>query len=175
MLRRSAHNDKIRIASGWVDPPTADGLPPAVTVAEAIADLPPIVAHLTGQLRKGRRDLRAPASGARPEPSAWAKEHVATKRGPVTAHVIRSLSWRDYRLFRTMAPDEEYPAVWRRAHDLYADWRSALADRRGQICDDTPAGRALKVAALKLADDLLRLTGAAFPSFWAFRARSSRM
>ncbi|MFM2246551.1 MAG: hypothetical protein RL071_2625 [Pseudomonadota bacterium] len=156
------HNDKIRIASGWVEPPTADGLPPAVTVSEALDDLPPIVAHLTGQLRRGRRDLRAQAGGARPEPSAWAKEHVAQTRGPVTAHVIRSLSWRDYRLFRTMAPDEEYPAVWRRAHDLYADWRSALADRRGQICDDTPAGRALKVAALKLADDLLR-AGDALP------------
>jgi DNA (cytosine-5)-methyltransferase 1 len=109
------HNDKVRIAGGWVEPPSAEGLPPAVTVSEALDDLPPIVAHLTGQLRKGRRDLRAPASGAGPAPSAWAKEHVATTLGPVTAHVIRSLSWRDYRLFRSMAPDEEYPAVWRRA------------------------------------------------------------
>jgi DNA (cytosine-5)-methyltransferase 1 len=157
------HNDKIRIASGWVEPPTADGLPPAVTVSEAIGDLPPIVAHLTGQLRKGRRDLRAAAIGVRPEPTAWAKAHVAAKSGPVTAHVIRSLSWRDYRLFRCMDADEEYPAVWRRAHELYAGWQSALLSRQGQICDATPAGRALQREALGLAE-VLRRAGDALPA-----------
>jgi hypothetical protein len=59
-----------------------------------------------------------------------------------------------------MEPDEEYPAVWRRAHELYAEWRSALVDRRGQICDATPAGRALRREALGLADVLRRASDA---------------
>lgn len=107
-------------------PAATKTLPPAVTTAQAIADLPPIFARLAlsaGTLRRGRRgfDIAVPYQGG-----ASATAYARTMRnwaglqgGPaIHDHVIRYLP-RDYRLFAGMKPGDQYPEAHRYAMKLF--------------------------------------------------------
>jgi DNA (cytosine-5)-methyltransferase 1 len=91
-------------------------LPGPVTCAEAIGDLPPITAHLTGELRRGARrlDVFTPYSVNGRGLSAYARQMRTwpgfESRSGIWDHVIRCLP-RDARTFREMPQGAEYPAA----------------------------------------------------------------
>jgi len=99
-------------------PQPKPNLKQAVTAQEAIGDLPRIVGHLNGTIKRGTRHLDqviSYPSGVRL--SSFAKAMRGWKgfretRG-VKDHVIRCTP-RDYRLFRDMRPGDQYP----QAHHL---------------------------------------------------------
>lgn len=98
----------------YVEPPQpSSDLRPAVTVMEAIHDLPPITSHLDGTLRRGARRLDEFARYRAVRPSAYEEKMRKWPRfesaGGVCDHTIRSLSERDFEIFRRMRPGDQYP------------------------------------------------------------------
>jgi DNA (cytosine-5)-methyltransferase 1 len=95
----------------------------AVSVQEAIGDLPRITGHLEGTIRRGARrfnvgvDYPTDAKG-----SAYANElrcWPGFEGGPLFDHVIRTLSERDFALFRAMQPNDDYPKAYALAESLF--------------------------------------------------------
>jgi DNA (cytosine-5)-methyltransferase 1 len=85
--------------------PSSDSLAKAVVVSDALTDLPPLRAHLRGQVRGGVRKFNKLARYIDGEPSVYAREmrewpDYASNEG-VVDHVIRYLP-RDYPIFRLM-------------------------------------------------------------------------
>jgi len=125
-------------AHDYVAPPEAtDALPPAVTAAEAIGDLPKIDARelvRKGELKRGARRLNQLARyDGRRTVSAYAN---AMKTWPgfmagdgVYDHVIRYLP-RDYPLFARMKESDQYPEAHALALKMFEEQLSALA-RKG--------------------------------------------
>jgi DNA (cytosine-5)-methyltransferase 1 len=109
-----------------------DGLPNAVTAAEAIGDLPPVTLHLEGKLRRGARrftELIRYRRIALAKLSAYGRE-MRTWPGfeagdGVYDHVLRYLP-RDSMIFQAMQSGDEYPAALRVANALF----EAKAKRR---------------------------------------------
>ena len=100
-------------------PEPDESAPLSVTVEEAISDLPPITAHLEGKMKRGaRRFDKAVTYISNGESSDYA--HAMRNwpefetDGKIWDHVTRSLSDRDYRLFREMEHGDDYP----KAHAL---------------------------------------------------------
>lgn len=118
--------------TAYVQPDTGGPhLPPAVTAAEAIGDLPPITLHREGKLKRGARrftDLSPYRKGVRL--SAYAREMRSWpgfEAGEgVYDHVLRYLP-RDTIIFEAMQQGDEYPAAHRVANRLFED----EARRRG--------------------------------------------
>jgi DNA (cytosine-5)-methyltransferase 1 len=111
--------------SFFQETPLADGhLPPAVTAAEALADLPLISAHLDGSLKRGaRRFTQALAyRDLEPAPYGHLMRHWPgfESAGSINDHVIRSLP-RDYKIFRAMQPGDQYPEAVAVAEKLFKD------------------------------------------------------
>jgi DNA (cytosine-5)-methyltransferase 1 len=104
-----------RETSRYIDTPSPiEGARTAVTVEEAIQDLPPIFGHLDGSLRRGARRFDSAVtyrSGVEPSPYARLMRNWPGLKndGKIWDHVIRSLSERDYRLFRAMKHGDDYP------------------------------------------------------------------
>lgn len=126
----------------WISDPTEeDGLPPATTAAEALADLPSIYALdllKSGKIARGRKDPAEPVFYTSRKPTtAWSR---LMRQWPqfgttdhTTGHVIRYLP-RDYKIFRMMDEGWEYPEVWRfveeKRHQLLNKlWRSGESKR----------------------------------------------
>jgi DNA (cytosine-5)-methyltransferase 1 len=113
-------------ANRFVQTPVSLRLKEAVTAEEALADLPALTAHLTGDDRRGARRFDTLAryrSGVRP--SAYATE-LRTWPGfgstdGVVDHVTRCLSTRDYRLFARMNEGDEYPEAHALAERLFQE------------------------------------------------------
>lgn len=107
-----------------------DGLP-AVTVEDAIGDLPPIRSHLNGGSRRGaRRFTQLTRYDNRRRLSAYGKS-MRGWRGfendlGVYDHVIRHLP-RDFPIFARMKPGDEYPAAHKVALALFEERLGALA------------------------------------------------
>lgn len=109
---------------GYVHPDVGGpALPPAVTAAQAIGDLPAITSHREGKLRRGARRFtelaRYPKRGRL---SAYAREMrcwpgFESGEG-VYDHVVRSLP-RDTPIFEAMGQGDEYPAAHRVANALF--------------------------------------------------------
>lgn len=103
----------------------SEDLPSAVSVSEALGDLPPIYAlelHHRGELKRGARDLGEQHSYVLNEPGQYA---LLMRNWPgfendvtVSAHVIRYLP-RDYRTFRDMRPGDEYPQALEVAKQIF--------------------------------------------------------
>lgn len=104
-------------------PGTVDHPRPAVTVADAIGDLPPINGHLDGSIRRGARRFTTAIeypSDARPTQYARSlREWPGFEGGALYDHVIRALSDRDYALFRAMKPGDDYPKAYALAERLF--------------------------------------------------------
>lgn len=114
--RVAQHNSGIkpRYVEPLEPPPNAPG---PVTVAEAIGDLPPITAHLKGGMPRGpRRFINAVGYLSTVIASRYAIEMRKwpgfESDGMLRDHVTRSLSLRDYRLFREMRPGDDYPRAY---------------------------------------------------------------
>ena len=126
MLRR---RDLLGNAHAYVDPPEPKkGIVPAVTVKEAIADLPFIDARAelkAGRLRRGARrfdsplhyDPRRPVSKYAKLMKSW---EGFEEREALYDHVIRYLP-RDFELFSRMNQGEQYPEAYRHAHDMFEE------------------------------------------------------
>jgi len=119
---------------GYVEPDTGhEGLPPAVTAAEAIGDLPPITLHREGKLKRGARRFDE-LSRYRNIPLSRLPAYARLMRGwqgfeageGVYDHVLRYLP-RDTTIFEAMEQGDEYPAAHRVANRLF----EAEAARRG--------------------------------------------
>lgn len=115
--------------------PTED-LVPAVTVEDALSDLPAIDEHLGNKtLRKGRRPIEARVlcnSDERPTEYALRMREWPSREtdGTTDAHVTRILP-RDYRIFQVMREGDEYPAAYRYAERIFeahleSDQRSGI-------------------------------------------------
>jgi DNA (cytosine-5)-methyltransferase 1 len=119
--------------AGYVKPDTGHReLPPAVTAAQAISDLPPVTLHREGKLKRGARrftELSRYRKIADKNLSAYAR----LMRGwpgfendtGVYDHVLRFLP-RDTEIFEAMSQNDEYPAAHRVANQLF----EAAARRR---------------------------------------------
>jgi len=113
-------------ASAYVAADTGHaGLPPAVTAAEAIGDLPAIMLHRKGKLRRGARRFTELAPYRKIKPnrlSAYAREMRSwtgfESSDGVCDHVLRYLP-RDTTIFEAMQPGDEYPAAHRVANQLF--------------------------------------------------------
>lgn len=106
-------------------PETTAERQPAVTAEEALNDLPPITAHLTGELRRGARHLDNFVKYRRCKPSDYALrmrtwKHFESPEG-ISDHTIRSLSDRDFEIFRRMKPNNQYPEAHRLAVNIFEE------------------------------------------------------
>ncbi len=112
--------------SAYVQPDTGTpSLPRAVTAAEAIGDLPAVMLHRTGELKRGaRRFTELARYNTEISPSAFAQ---AMRKWPgfescegIYDHVLRFLP-RDTTIFEAMLEGDEYPAAHRVAIRLFED------------------------------------------------------
>jgi DNA (cytosine-5)-methyltransferase 1 len=118
---------------GYVEPDTGHrALPPAITSAQAIADLPPIMLHREGKLKRGARRFTELARYRRiafDNLSSYAREMRTWPSfencDGVYDHVLRYLP-RDAEIFEAMNQGDEYPAAHRVANALF----EAAAKRR---------------------------------------------
>jgi len=111
-------------AGAYFEPDTGhQGLPKAVTAAEAIGDLPQITLHREGKLKRGARRFTELARYRRIQKlSTFAREMREwpgfTAGEGVYDHVLRALP-RDTRIFEAMTQGDEYPAAHRVATALF--------------------------------------------------------
>ncbi|MCU1631533.1 MAG: cytosine methyltransferase [Micrococcaceae bacterium] len=114
-------------AHHYVQTPDApSGADPAVTARQAMADLPPLLAHLEGLDRRGARRFETGVpyepAGAR---SPYAQQLVTwpgfAGDGHLYDHATRCLSARDYRLFARMQAGDDYPKAHALAQKLWAE------------------------------------------------------
>ena len=136
-LKNVAKPGLFDVKTRFVETPVAKAeLPPPTTVEEALSDLAPITEHLSGTKRRGARRFTEPIEyRAGAAPSAYA----ARMRGwpgfsgteYVLDHVTRSLSERDYRIFRLMKPGDQYPEAHAIATNLFERELSRLVAEPG--------------------------------------------
>ncbi len=106
-------------------PATNLDLPSAITAKEALADLPPIVEHLKGELKKGARRFDKLIPYPEKDLSELPDYAVLMRTWPgyenrdgVSDHVIRYLP-RDYDIFEQMKPGDQYPEAYQIAVRLF--------------------------------------------------------
>ncbi len=138
MLRR---HDLLGRAHDYIDPPEPrNDLPPAVTVEEAIGDLPVIDARTelkAGRLRRGARRFDTPLQYNPQRPVSGYAQSMKTWKGfkardALYDHVIRYLP-RDFELFSRMNHGDQYPEAYRHAHNMFEE----------QLAREREAGNAL--------------------------------
>jgi DNA (cytosine-5)-methyltransferase 1 len=102
-------------------------LPPAITASEAIGDLPSIMLHRQGKLKRGARrftELLPYRKIAPDRLSSFAREMRSwtgfEAGGGIYDHVLRYLP-RDTTIFEAMQPGDEYPAAHRVANRLFEE------------------------------------------------------
>ena len=137
ILRLNGRSD---VAHDYVDPPQArNELPLAVTVQEAIGDLPVIDAlaqFRSGQLRRGARRFDTPLPYDNKHPLSSYAKLMRTwpgfeARKALYDHVIRYLP-RDFELFARMAPGDQYPEAYRHACEMLEE-RLAIERQAGKF------------------------------------------
>lgn len=134
-----ALRDLVDQAHSYMPPPAATrNLPNAVTVKDALGDLPAINARellAAGKIVRGARRFDTSVSYSRRKPSAYAElmrawpGHAGCVEGP-NDHVIRCLP-RDYELFARMNPGDQYPEAHAHAIDMFHE-RLTAARARGE-------------------------------------------
>ena len=134
-LKTLRRNDLFGGRHSYVDPPAGrEELTPAVTVGDAIGDLPAINAPAqlkSGTLRRGARRFDSPIPFDHQRPvSAYAKMMQTwpgfEAREALYDHVIRYLP-RDFNLFARMRPGDQYPEAHRHACEMFEE---RLAEHR---------------------------------------------
>lgn len=126
-------------------------LPKAVTVQEAIGDLPSIDARrlmATGQLKRGARRFEAGCRyvvGSRPNEFVHRMRSWPGFEGgrDITDHVIRYLP-RDYPLFARMEPGDQYPEALRMAERMFGEALAARTADGKRMSEGSPEWEALR-------------------------------
>jgi DNA (cytosine-5)-methyltransferase 1 len=125
-------------------------LPRAVTVRQAIGDLPRLTDHLAGKMRGGRRrfDKELPYSG--PPLSIFAEEMRSGWFGSdeskgVYDHVIRLLP-RDHPIFARIKAGDDYPAAHKAALELFEEELARERLKGTELKEESKAWNALKKA-----------------------------
>lgn len=123
----------------WIADP-APAAAPAISAAEALADLPPLYAQemlRTGQIRRGAKDPSQPVDYTRDKPttgySRLMREWFGFATTATTGHVFRYLP-RDYKIFAEAQPGWEYPEIHAHVERKIAGWL-AQRKRRGLPTD----------------------------------------
>lgn len=116
--------------------PTID-LTPAVTARQALHDLPEITSHLSEGLPRGARRLNDFVPYRRVKPSPY-ETMMRTWPGfesesGVYDHAIRSLSLRDFEIFRRMNPGDQYPEAHRIALMIFAEQLARMTSPGHQL------------------------------------------
>lgn len=120
--------------SGYViSDPGHDELPPAITAGEAVEDLPPIMKHQEGLLKRGPRRFTELAPYSKNDDLSEFASSMRSWKGfeageGVYDHVLRYLP-RDTEIFRNMKQGDEYPAALHVATELF----EKEASRRGLV------------------------------------------
>ncbi len=136
-LKLIRRHDRSGEAHRYIYPPEPrNALPPTVTVAEAIADLPPIYAPVeleAGTLRRGARrfDVPLPYDNRRSvSPYAALMKSWRDFEAPdaLYDHVIRYLP-RDFELFARMNHGDQYPEAYRHAQEMFKERLSGEQQR----------------------------------------------
>ena len=138
-------------AHSYISPPPAGPhLPPAVTAADALADLPAINARellAAGKIARGARRFDTPVPYPKRMPTpygslmrAW-RGHEAPKDG-ISDHVIRYLP-RDYELFARMIPGDQYPEAYAHAVEMFEERLSSARARGEKIGERSTAYKLL--------------------------------
>lgn len=136
-LKHIVVDDLFAPRTRYVPTPVASRKKPApVTVRESLSDLPAITGHLEGTISRGaRRFDKAVTYRSDVVPSAYAQLMRTWPgfegNGQIWDHAIRSLSDRDYRLFREMRWGDDYPKAYALAERLFAK-RLAKEARAGR-------------------------------------------
>jgi DNA (cytosine-5)-methyltransferase 1 len=138
----------------WADayytpsPEASPELPAAISAQEALGDLPRIMLHLEGQLKRGTRRFneRIPY----PENVQVSPYGEMMRNWPgfenhegISDHVIRSLP-RDYAIFRRMNPGDQYPEAYQHALNLLEERIAQLAQEGTVIQKGTAEYEELK-------------------------------
>ena len=140
---RDSQNSLFATPPRYVPPPVPreDAARP-VTVRQAIADLPPITSHLNGGMPRGARRFDRPVPYRNVRPSWYAQEMREwpgfAANGLLYDHVTRSLTDRDFRLFRDMRHGDDYPKAHALAVRLF---EATVAARRASgvfLADGSP-------------------------------------
>ena len=125
-------------AHDYIDPPEPRSeLPSAVTVEEAIGDLPPVYARQeleSGRLKRGARRFDKPLSYDQTKPVSRYAAMMKTWKGfeardALYDHVIRYLP-RDFELFSRMDHGDQYPEAYEHAHNMFRE-RLAMEQESG--------------------------------------------
>ncbi len=148
-------------------PEPNEALLPAVTVEQAIGDLPDVLARellAAGTLRRGARrfDVAVPYTGHNRQNAfvQMMREWPGFEGGlTVKDHVIRYLP-RDYRIFAGLKPGDQYPEARRYALALFHAELERLALEGKKPVEGTPEYRALEAAFVPPYDDRK------FPNKW---------
>ena len=139
-------------AHDYVDPPGPQSdLPPAVTAAEAIGDLPPIYARTElkkGTLRRGARRFDLPLNYDPLRPVSRYAASMKTWKGfeapeALYDHVIRYLP-RDFGLFARMNHGDQYPEAYQHAHDMFEEWVTVERQKGNPLSPGSAAYERLK-------------------------------
>jgi len=120
-------------------PPAATSLPPAISVRQAIGDLPEVRSHLEGTLRRGARrfdeKIEYPKSSRLNGYVTLMRKWIGHEsNGGIFDHVIRSLP-RDYAIFARMNPGDQYPEAHKHALKLFGERLKALEQEIGQALE----------------------------------------
>jgi DNA (cytosine-5)-methyltransferase 1 len=116
-----------------------EGLIPAITATDALADLPVITEHLASPQKRGAQRFDRPIPY--PIRPIGQKSYAATMRkwpgfestGELRDHVTRALGPRDLRLFARMKAGDDYPAAHRLAMNLWRQARSKPEELRAYV------------------------------------------
>jgi len=112
------------------------GLPTAVTAAQALGDLPPITAHLRGEIGRGTRRFDR-LDRYRVQPKTDYARLMRTWPGfesdeGIRDHVIRYLP-RDWKLFGRLKPGDQYPEAHAAAVLMFEEALAQLKTRTGTM------------------------------------------
>ncbi len=121
-------------------------LPDAVSASEAVGDLPSLAPAAD---QRTYQPARFVAKYVREHILSWPGLEVDPGQGPLPCHRARSLSNRDYRLFRRMAPDDEYDVAFEIATAVLTERLDALRELGVPLPEQTEAARGLHAALVR--------------------------
>ncbi|RXG84482.1 DNA cytosine methyltransferase [Bradyrhizobium zhanjiangense] len=134
-------------------PPPKRPLPPAVTAAEALGDLPALDARkllAEGMLKRGARRFDQPLPLALPDRLPDFAHQMRNWQGfegaqTVADHVIRYLP-RDYPLFARLEPGDQYPEAIACAEKMFEEALAAMKAQGNTIRKNSPAWKMLRAS-----------------------------